>query len=117
MTRIKVKRLIWDEYNLEHIKKGEKYMRKKKFKFPDFDKMTYKEEAEWWDTHDLGEYWDELEDVDIVWELEKQKDETVVVRLQKDIKDRLEAVAKSKGLNLSALARMWLIEKLQSFKP
>ena len=31
---------------------------KKKFKFPDFDKMTYAEEAKWWDTHDIGDYWE-----------------------------------------------------------
>ena len=92
-------------------------MRKKKLEFPDFDKMTYKEEANWWDTHDLGEYWGQMKDVDIVWELEKPKTETVILRLQKDIKDRLEKVAKSKGINLSSLARMWLVEKLQTFKP
>ena len=92
-------------------------MKKKKLKFPDFDKMTYKEEATWWDTHDLGDYWDQMKDVDIIWDLEKPKNETVIVRLQKDIKDRLEMVAKSKGINLSSLARMWLIEKLQTFKP
>ena len=92
-------------------------MKKKKLEFPDFDKMTYKEEANWWDTHDLGEYWGQMKDVDIVWELEKPKTETVILRLQKDIKDRLEKVAKSKGINLSSLARMWLVEKLQTFKP
>lgn len=87
---------------------------KKKFKFPDFDKMTYAEEAKWWDTHDMGDFWDELEDVDIVFELHKPKTETVVVRLQENLKDRLEKVAKAKGLNVSALARMWIAEKLQS---
>ena len=88
-------------------------MRKKKSKLPDFDKMTYEEEARWWDTHDLGDFWDELEDVDIVFELKKPRSETLIVRLQKDFKDRLERVARSRGLNMSTLARMWLIEKLR----
>src|SRR3989344_2933423 len=61
-------------------------MKKKKFKFPDFNKMSYKEEAAWWDSHDWGEFWDELEEVDIVVELEKPRDETIVLRVQKKIK-------------------------------
>lgn len=92
-------------------------MKKKKNKLPDFDKMSLEEEAKWWDNHDLGDYWDEFKDVDIIFELQKPKDETVVVRLQKSLKERLEKVAKAKGLNISSLARMWLIERLQASKP
>lgn len=87
-------------------------MKKKKFKFPDFNKMSYKEEAKWWDSHDLTEFWDELEDVDIVAELDKPRTESLVLRVQKDIKDKLQKVARSKGLNVSTLSRMWLMEKL-----
>lgn len=89
-------------------------MKKRKSRLPDFNKMTYEEEADWWDTHDLGDYWDEMKDVDIIFELHKPKDETIIVRLQKGLKDKLEKIAKSKGLNMSSLARMWLMEKLQS---
>ncbi|TSC88018.1 MAG: Uncharacterized protein G01um10147_249 [Microgenomates group bacterium Gr01-1014_7] len=76
--------------------------------------MTYGEEANWWDTHDWGEFWNELEDVDIVVDLHKPKEETLILRLQKNLKDRLTAIARSKGLNVSSLARMWLMEKLQA---
>ncbi len=88
-------------------------MKKKKIKFPDFDKMSYQEEARWWDTHDMGDFWDELEDIDIVFELKKPRDETLIVRLQKEFKERLEKAARRRGLNVSTLARMWLIEKLR----
>jgi len=87
-------------------------MKKKKNKLPDFNKMSYKEEAKWWDTHDLGSYWDEFKDVEIVFELDKPRTDTLVLRLQKDIKEKLEKFARSRGLNLSTLARMWLMEKL-----
>ncbi len=92
--------------------RGEKYMKKKKSKLPDFDKMTYKEEANFWDTHSFTEFEDELEEVEIVFDLKKPRDETIILRVQKDIKDRLDKVARNKGLNMSTLARMWLIEKL-----
>ncbi len=75
--------------------------------------MSYKEEATWWDSHDFTEFWDELEDVDIVVELEKPRDETIVLRVQKEVKEKLDKFARSSGLNLSTLARMWLMEKLQ----
>jgi len=93
-----------------------KKVNKKKFKFPDFDRMTYKEEAKWWDTHPFSDYWDELEDVDIVFELHKPKTKTIVVRLQENLKSRLEQVARAKGVNVSTLARMWIAERLQSSK-
>ena len=91
-------------------------MKKKKFKFPDFNKMSYEEEANWWDKHDLTEFWDELEDVDIVFELDKPRTESLVLRVQKNIKEKLQKVARSKGLNVSTLARMWLMEKLSHSK-
>lgn len=95
-------------------KKGRLYMKKKKSKLPNFDKMTYEEEANFWDTHSFTEFEDELEDVEIVFELDKPRDETLVVRMQKNFKNRMEKIARSKGLNVSTLARMWLIEKIQA---
>jgi hypothetical protein len=84
---------------------------KKKTKIPKF--KTREEEAKFWDTHSFADYWDEFEDIDLVVALNKPRDETLVLRLQKGLKIRLEKVAKAKGLNVSALARMWLMEKLQ----
>ncbi len=89
-------------------------MKKKNLKLPDFNKMTYDEESKWWDTHDLGDYWDQMKDVEIVFELDKPRDETIILRVQKNLKETLEKVARSKGLNISTLARMWLMEKLQT---
>lgn len=87
-------------------------MKKKKSRIPDF--KTYEEEANFWDTHEFTEFEDETEDVEIIFDLKKPRDETLVVRLQKKLKDRLEKVARHKGLNISTLARMWLVEKLQA---
>ena len=87
---------------------------KKKSKIPKF--RSYKEEAKFWDTHNVTDFEDETEDVDIVFELDKPRDETLMVRIQKDFKEKLEKVARSKGLNVSTLARMWLMEKLQTHR-
>ena len=52
--------------------------------------------------------------VDIDFQLEKPKEENIVVRVQKPIKERLERIARRKGLNISSLTRMWIMEKLQA---
>lgn len=75
---------------------------------------TIEEEAKFWDTHSFADYWDEFKDVDLMVELHKPKEETLVLRLQTSIKNRLEKIAKNKGLSVSSLARMWLMEKLHS---
>jgi len=75
---------------------------------------SYEEEATWFDTHDLADYWHDLEPVDIEFQLEKPKEENIVVRVQKPIKERLERIARRKGLNISSLTRMWIMEKLQA---
>lgn len=93
-------------------KKENNFMKKKINKLPDFSKMTREEEAAWFDTHDMGDYWDELKPVDVVVELSKPKEETLVLRINKDVKKKLERVAKSKGITTSTLARMLLTEKL-----
>lgn len=72
------------------------------------------EEAEWFDNHDKGEYWDELEPVDLVVNMAKPKEETLIIRVNKDIKKKLEEVAKGKGITTSTLARILLTEKLQT---
>lgn len=96
------------------VKKKERIYMKKKTKIPKF--KTYEEEARFWDTHNVTDFVNETENVDIVFELSKPRSETLMVRLQKDFKEKLEKVARSKGLNVSTLARMWLMEKLQTHR-
>ena len=87
-------------------------MKKKvKSKIPIF--KNYEDEAKFWDTHSVTDFEDETKEVDIVFELEKPRDETLVLRMQKSMKDQLGKIASKKGINISTLARIWLHEKLQ----
>ncbi len=95
-------------------KKGGNYMKKKKSRIPEF--KTLEEEANFWDTHSFTDFEDELKDVKVIVDLDKPRDETLIVRLQKSFKKQLEKIARSKGLNVSTLARMWLMEKFQTSK-
>ena len=88
---------------------GPKYPTKADGKIPAFN--SYEEEADFWDTHSFTEFEDQTEDVDIVFELDKPREASLVLRLQKAFKDKLKKIARSKGLDVSTLARMWLMEK------
>lgn len=94
-------------------KKGRLFMKKNKSGIPEFKNIE--EEARFWDTHSFADYWGELDNVDIKVELAKPRNDTLILRLQKNIKDKLTQIARSKGLNVSTLSRMWLIEKLQTY--
>ena len=85
---------------------------KKKSRIPKF--KTIQEEADFWDTHSFADYWDEFEDVEIVVDLHKPKEETLIVRLQKSLKEKLEKLAKRRGVSLSTLARILLTERLKT---
>ena len=75
---------------------------------------TIEEEAEFWDTHSFADYWDDFKSADLAVELSKPKEEKLVLRVNKDLKKKLEQVAKNKGVTISTLARMLLTEKLRT---
>ncbi len=77
---------------------------------PDF--KSREEMAEWFDTHDMTEY--DFKPIMVKFELEKPQEETVVFRLHTGVKQYLERLARSKGLNISSLLRMWVMEKIQT---
>ena len=93
-------------------KKGDYYMTMKKSRIPKF--KSIEEEAEFWDTHSFADYWDEFKPVDLVVELSKPKEETLVLRVTKEVKNKLEEKAKDKGVTISTLARILLTEKLRT---
>lgn len=85
---------------------------KKINKIPQF--KNYQEEANFWDTHDFTDFFDESKKVKLVVNLKTPKDQTLTVRLQPDLKIRLNLLAQDMGTQPSTLARMWLMEKLKS---
>ena len=77
---------------------------------PDF--KNRQEMADWFDTHDMTDF--DFKPVNVKFELEKPQEETVVFRLNTGVKQYLERLARSKGLNISSLLRMWVMEKIQT---
>lgn len=91
---------------------GPKYPTKAYGKIPAF--YSYEEEANFWDTHSVTDFEDETEEVDIVFELDKPKKDSLVLRMNGGMKKKLERTAKKKKVSVSTLSRIWLAEKLQT---
>lgn len=87
-------------------------MKKRVNPIPKF--KTLAEEAKFWDTHSFADYWDQFQDMNLVVELHKPAEETLILRIQKTLKNQLAKIAKKKGVSVSSLSRMWLMERLRS---
>lgn len=80
---------------------------------PNFKSLT--DEAVFWDTHSLTDYFDFSKPLNMRFEfVGAEKEETLTFRLQKKLKKQLEKIANNLGLSVSSLIRMWTIEKLSS---
>lgn len=84
-------------------------MTQQKSRIPTF--KNRQELATFWDTHDVVDFVDELKPVDLQFDLGKPKEETVMFRLDKGVKQYLASVARKKGLSTSSLLRMWIMER------
>ncbi len=71
------------------------------------------EEANFWDSHDLTEYFDFSKSKWGRFVLEKSKKEgSLTIRLQINLINKIKAFAASNNLTTSSLARTWLTERL-----
>jgi hypothetical protein len=77
-------------------------------RIPEF--ASREEEATFWDTHDLTDYLDELEPVEV--RFTKKLSAGITIRLTPAMMERLQAEAQRKGVGPSTLARMWIVEHL-----
>lgn len=78
---------------------------------------TLDEEADFWDTHDTSPLLiDPSTPLEALPLIEPEKDSTVTLRLQKSVKDKIQQIARSKGINFSTLSRLWLVEKLHQYQ-
>jgi hypothetical protein len=79
-----------------------------KSRIPEF--ASYEEEAEFWDTHSLADYWDEFKPVKISF----AKDLTHIIQIPLDSNTMraLSACAQERGVDIITLARQWILEHL-----
>lgn len=78
-------------------------------KIPNTDSIS--ELAAFWDTHDLTDFEDELEDSQETI-FERLPEETVTIHLPAEEVEVVKRMAQAKGIGHTALIRKWVLEKL-----
>ena len=68
------------------------------------------EEAQWWDTHDIADYQDELKLVRA--RFAKNLSQGITIRFDPATLEELRSQAHQKGVGPTTLARMWTLERL-----
>jgi hypothetical protein len=71
---------------------------------------SYEEIAEFWDTHSLSDYWDQLEPVEFEFDIQS-------IKICYDIDEKLSKIirmnSKRRGISAETLLNLWLQEELQ----
>ncbi len=75
---------------------------------PEF--KSRQEEAEFWDTHDLADYWDEFKPVEL--RVDKVS-HSILTDIDRETLSQLVHYGQKKGINPIILAKMWIIERLK----
>ena len=73
---------------------------------------TREEEAEFWDTHDFTDYWDELQPANL--DASPNLASSILVPLDGDSLSQIRQHADAKGVDAETLARTWILERLQT---
>ncbi|HKS96523.1 MAG TPA: CopG family antitoxin [Terriglobia bacterium] len=74
---------------------------------------SYKEIGEFWDTHDLSEFWDRLQPADFEVDIQS---EATYYPLEASLSARLRTIAKKRGVSPEVLLNRWVQEKVRQAK-
>jgi predicted DNA binding CopG/RHH family protein len=78
-------------------------------RIPEF--ASIEEEAAFWDTHSLADYWEEFKPVDV--RFAKNLSQGITIRLDPATLGQVRALAKAKGMGPTTLIRLWVLERLE----
>jgi hypothetical protein len=70
---------------------------------------TLRETAEFWETHDLADFWDLTEEVEIEVDLQRTR---YLFALSPDLAEGISQQAFRRGVSAETLINLWLSEKL-----
>lgn len=71
---------------------------------------SYTEIGEFWDTHDLADYWDQTKPVEFEVDLQS---ETTLFALDSHLSARIRQMAARRGVLPETLLNLWIQEKLE----
>ena len=75
--------------------------------------QTYKEIGEFWDVHDLADYWDKTEPAEFEADIQS---EVTYYTLDNELSAKIQAIAKRHGISANTLLNLWVQERLKEQK-
>ena len=82
--------------------------RKRRNPIPEHFK-SIEEAAEFWDSHDLGDYWDLTREAEFEVDIQRR---VFLTALEPELAKRLSDCARKQGVSAETLINVWLSEKL-----
>ncbi len=70
---------------------------------------SYEEIAEYWDTHDLTDSWDQTKPVEFEVDIQSEKR---YYPLERDIAEEVNQIARMRGVAVETLLNLWIKEKI-----
>lgn len=74
---------------------------------------SHKEIGEFWDTHDLSDFWEKTKEVSFEVDISS---EVTYYALDKTLSEQILEIAKERGIAADTLLNLWIQEKLQEQK-
>jgi len=81
-------------------------------KIPEFE--SYEEMAEFWDTHDLTDYWEQTEPAE--FEISPRARRRYLVSLDRNLLLRIQKIARIRGLTTESLVNLFLEQHLNEIE-
>ena len=75
---------------------------------------SYEEMAEFWDTHDLGDYWEQTEPAE--FEISPQARRRYLVSVDRNILLQIQQMARKRGLTTESLVNLFLEQRLHEIE-
>ena len=72
---------------------------------------SLKEAGDFWDSHDLAEYWDKTKAADLTFNLRKKQ---YYIAVLPSIAKKLQRISKEQGVSVETVVNLWFQEKLQA---
>lgn len=80
-------------------------------KIPTF--KSVKDEAAFWDSHDIGDYIEHMRPVKVVYTPKKEKKQTMTLRISPSVKKEVEGLARRHDISPSTLIRTWIVDGIR----
>lgn len=73
-------------------------------------KSSYQEIGEFWDNHDLSDFWDQTKPVEFEVNIQRQR---IYYPIDKKLSDNVLELAKRRGISAETLINLWVSEKIK----